>query len=89
MNQQEKMAAAKNLTYARLQKALEDFEKVDDYSYASLEEVEGEEVWVVVNLVAKKNYDIDDALEEYALKAEAKAKRQKEKEKKYKTKETS
>ena len=89
MNQQEKMAAAKNLTYARLQKALEDFEKVDDYSYASLEEVEGEEVWVVVNLVAKKNYDIDNALEEYTLKAETRAKRQKEKEKKYKAKETS
>lgn len=89
MNQQEKMAAAKKSCLARFGEIFQDFEQVDDYSFASLENVEGEEVWVVVNLVAKKNYDIDNALEEYALKAEAKAKRQKEKEKKYKTKETS
>lgn len=82
MNQQEKMARAKALTYERLKAALEDFEQVDDYSFASLENVEGEDWWTVVSIVAKKNYDIDGALEEFELKKETKRKKQEEKEKK-------
>lgn len=81
MNQQEKMARAKNLTFDRIKAALEDFEQVDEYSFASLEDVEGEEWWTVVTIVAKKNYDIDGALEEYELKKEAKQKRQEKKKK--------
>ena len=86
MNQQEKMARAKALTYERLKAALEDFEQVDDYSFASLENVEGEDWWTVVSIVAKKNYDIDGALEEFELKKETKRKKQEEKEKKEKKK---
>lgn len=82
MNQQEKMARAKALTYERLKVALGDFEQVDDYSFASLENVEGEDWWTVVSIVAKKNYDIDGALEEFELKKETKRKKQEEKEKK-------
>ena len=82
MNQQEKMVRAKALTYERLKAALEDFEQVDDYSFASLENVEGEDWWTVVSIVAKKNYDIDGALEEFELKKETKRKKQEEKEKK-------
>ena len=82
MNQQEKMARAKALTYERLKAALGDFEQVDDYSFASLENVEGEDWWTVVSIVAKKNYDIDGALEEFELKKETKRKKQEEKEKK-------
>lgn len=81
MNQQEKMARAKNLTFDRIKAALEDFEQVDEYSFASLEDVEGEEWWTVVTIVAKKNYDIDGALEEYELKKETKQKRQEKKKK--------
>ena len=86
MNQQEKMARAKALTYERLKAALGDFEQVDDYSFASLENVEGEDWWTVVSIVAKKNYDIDGALEEFEIKKETKRKRQEEKEKKEKKK---
>lgn len=86
MNQQEKMMKAKNSTYERLKAALEDFLQVDDYSFASLEEIEGEEWWTVTTIVAKKNYSIDEALEEFALKKETKRKRQEEKEKKEKKK---
>ena len=86
MNQQEKMACAKALTYERLKTALGDFEQVDDYSFASLENVEGEDWWTVVSIVAKKNYDIDGALEEFEIKKETKRKRQEEKEKKEKKK---
>lgn len=86
MNQQEKMARAKALTYERLKAALGDFEQVDDYSFASLENIEGEDWWTVVSIVAKKNYDIDNALEEFEIKKETKRKRQEEKEKKEKKK---
>lgn len=82
MNQQEKMARAKALTYERLKTALEDFEQVDEYSFASLENIEGEDWWTVVSIVAKKNYDIDEALEEFEIKKETKRKKQEEKEKK-------
>lgn len=86
VNQQEKMARAKALTYERLKTALEDFEQVDEYSFASLENIEGEDWWTVVSIVAKKNYDIDNALEEFEIKKETKRKRQEEKEKKEKKK---
>ena len=43
MNQQEKMARAKALTYERLKTALEDFEQVDEYSFASLENIEDDD----------------------------------------------
>lgn len=85
MNQQEKMARAKALTYERLKAALGDFEQVDDYSFASLENVEGEDWWTVVSIVAKKNYDIDNALEEFSIKKELKEKKLKEKLQKKKT----
>lgn len=80
------MARAKALTYERLKTALEDFEQVDEYSFASLENIEGEDWWTVVSIVAKKNYDIDNALEEFEIKKETKRKRQEEKEKKEKKK---
>ena len=52
----------------------------------SLENSEGEDWWTVVSIVAKKNYDIDEALEEFEIKKETKRKRQEEKEKKEKKK---
>ena len=80
------MARAKALTYERLKTAQEDFEQVDEYSLASLENIVGEDWWTVVSIMAKKNYDIDEALEEFEIKKETKRKRQEEKEKKEKKK---
>lgn len=74
------MKIAKTLTLERLKESLDDFEQVGEFSFASLEEVEGEEWWVVVNIQAKKNYDIDAAIEEFEF--EQKQKEEKEKKKK-------
>ena len=61
MNQQQKLKAAKDLTAERLKDFIADAIQIDDYKYASLEVVDGEEVWVICALTAKKNFDIDDA----------------------------
>ena len=75
------MARAKALTYERLKTALEDFEQVNEYSFASLENIEGEDWWTVVSIVAKKNYDIDEALEEFEIKKETNVKKKKRRKK--------
>lgn len=81
MTQQEKFRAAKNATLERL--PLDDFIQFGEFQFASLERVGDEEIWVEVKISAKKNFDIDDAVEEYifeqeqrALKAEKRAKKQ-------------
>lgn len=73
MTQQEKFRAAKDLTVERL--GLDDFIQFGEYQYASLEVVEGEEMWVEVKIMAKKNFDIDDALEEFQFEQEQKQKK--------------
>ena len=65
MNEQTRLLLAKEACLERLKDSLFDFEQVGDFSFASLEEVDGKEVWVVVNLIAKKKYDIDAAVEDY------------------------
>ena len=71
MTQQEKFRAAKDLTVERL--PLDDFIQFGEYQYASLERVGDEEIWVEIKISAKKNFDIDDALEEYVFEQEQKA----------------
>lgn len=71
MTQQEKFRAAKNLTLERL--PLDDFIQFGEYQFASLEQVGDEEIWVEIKISAKKSFDIDDALEEYAFVQEQKA----------------
>lgn len=61
MNQQQKLKAAKNLTAERLKDFIADAIQIDDFKYASLEMVDGEEIWVVCALTAKKHFNIDDA----------------------------
>ena len=65
MNQQQKLKAAKDLTKERFKDFIEDAIQIDNYKWASLEEVNGEEIWVVFSLTAKKNFDIDDAVEDW------------------------
>ena len=65
MNQQQKLKAAKDLTKKRFKDFIGDCVQIDDYKWASLEEVNGEEIWVVCSLTAKKNFDIDDAVEDW------------------------
>ena len=71
MTQQEKFRAAKNLTLERLQ--LDDFIQFGEYQYASLEQVGNDEIWVEVKISAKKNFDVDDAVEEFIFEQEQKA----------------
>lgn len=70
MNQQQKLKAAKDLTKERFKDFIGDCIQIDDYKWASLEEVNGEEIWVVFSLIAKKNFDIDDAVEDWNDKLE-------------------
>ena len=70
MTQQEKFRAAKNATLERL--PLDDFIQFGEYQFASLEQVGGEEIWVEVKISAKKNFDIDDAVEEFIFEQEKK-----------------
>lgn len=82
MNQQDKMRAAKNATLERLKEALADFEQVGEFSFASLEEVNGEEWWTITTIQAKKKFDIDSAVEEFEFareQAEIKAQKKAEK----------
>ena len=65
MNQQQKLKAAKDLTKERFKDFVGDCIQIDDYKWASLEEVNGEEIWVVFSLTAKKNFDSDDAVEDW------------------------
>lgn len=75
MTQAQKLEEAKKITLTRLQDALKDFVQCGDYSWGSLEEVKGEEVWTVVNIVAKKNFDIDEAIDEWEFKKEKREKK--------------
>lgn len=86
MNQQDKMRAAKNATLERLKEALADFEQVGEFSFASLEEVNGEEWWTITTIQAKKKFDIDSAVEEFEFAQEqARIKEEKKKEKQTKS----
>ena len=58
MNQQTKLKMAKQSASERLAPVVQDWEQIGDYSWASLETIDGEEIWVVANLVAKKKFDI-------------------------------
>ena len=50
---------------------LQDFDQCDDYKWMSLEDVDGEEVWTVIGITAKKSFDPDEAIEEYEFKKKA------------------
>ena len=82
MNQQEKMRAAKLATFDRLKEVLGDFEQVGEFSFASLEEIEGEEWWTITTIQAKKKFDIDDAVTEWEYARAQAEKKKAEKEKK-------
>lgn len=87
MTQQEKFRAAKNATLERL--PLDDFIQFGEYQFASLEKVGDEEIWVEVKISAKKSFDIDDALEEYAFEQEKKREKAEKRAKSEKSKENS
>ena len=70
MNQQEKLKIAKEKCLARID--LSSFDQVDHFKFVKLEEVEGEEVWVEIQFIAKKKYDLDNELDEFKLKKKLK-----------------
>lgn len=82
MNQQEKLKAAKNFTQERLKSFTSDAIQIDEFKWASLEEVEDQEVWVVCALTAKKNFDVDEAIEDWEDKKKMAAEKEKVKNKK-------
>ena len=82
MNQQTKLKMAKQSASERLAPVIQDWEQIGDYSWASLETIDGEEIWVVANLVAKKKFDIEEALEDYQDHIETERRKTEEKNKK-------
>lgn len=82
MNQQTKLKMAKQSASERLAAVTKDWEQIGDYSWASLEVIDGEEIWVVANLVAKKKFDIEEALEDYQDHIETERRKTEEKNKK-------
>lgn len=82
MNQQTKLKMAKQSASERLAEVVKDWEQIGDYSWASLEVIDGEEIWVVANLVAKKKFDIEEALEDYQDHVETERRKAEEKNKK-------
>ena len=82
MNQQAKLKMAKQSASERLAPVVQDWEQIGDYSWASLETIDGEEIWVVANLVAKKKFDIEEALEDYQDHIETERRKAEEKNKK-------
>ena len=75
MNQQQKLRTAKENALKRFGAVFEDMVQIDDYQFASLEEVEGEEIWVVCALTAKKNFNIDDAVDDWEFKQDTREKK--------------
>ena len=65
MNQQQKLKRAKEQTLERLKSFVNDLDQIGPYKWASLETIEGDEIWVTIDLVAKKNFNIDAAVEEF------------------------
>ena len=65
MNQQQKLKAAKDLTKERFKNFVGDCIQIDEYKWASREEVNGEEIWVVLSLTAEKVCDMDYAVEDW------------------------
>lgn len=84
MNQQEKLKRAKEQTLERLKPFVNDLDQIGPYKWASLETIDGDEIWVTIDLVAKKNFDIDGAVEEFKDYQEMKAIKQKARESKKK-----
>ena len=84
MNQQQKLKLAKEQTLERLKSFVNDLDQIGPYKWASLETIEGDEIWVTIDLVAKKNFDIDGAVEEFKDYQEMKAIKQKARESKKK-----
>lgn len=67
MNQQDKLKQAKKLTKERLEGFLADLDQIGPYEWASLEQVgPQDEVWVTIKLTARKKFDIDEAVEDFA-----------------------
>lgn len=67
MNQQDKLKQAKKLTKERIEKFLADLDQIGPYEWASLEQVgPQDEVWVTIKLTARKKFDIDEAVEDFA-----------------------
>ena len=75
MNQQQKLRTAKENALKRFGAVFEDMVQIHDYKFASLEEVEGEEIWVVCALTAKKNFNIDDAVDDWEFKQDTREKK--------------
>lgn len=80
LNLQDQLKAAKLEVQSILQSTLDEkFDKVGDFSWAILAEGDGFSRFVELKLVAKKDYDLDEAIEEYEfnerLKAEKKTKK--------------
>ena len=67
MNQQNKLKQAKNLTKERLKDFIADLDQIGPYEWASLEQIgPQDEVWVTIKLTARKKFDIDEAVEDFA-----------------------
>lgn len=78
LTQQEKMKKAKSESAFRLAGVTMDWLQIGEYDWASMEEVNGEELWVVCSLTAKKpGFDIEEAMSEWSFKKKEKEEKEK------------
>lgn len=82
MNEQERLRAAKKETLRKIGDLVEGLDQVGEFSWASLEEVNGEEAWTIVSIIAKKKtYSPDDDVAEWQFAKEQLKKKLEQKEK--------
>lgn len=79
-NQAERMEVAKQQTLSLLN--LENFDQCGDWCFAALQEVDGQEHWVTVTLKARKNFDIDEEIENWEFQKKERENKALEKERK-------
>ena len=83
LNQQQELKAAKDHAAAEIATLLnEKFDHTDDYKWTMLCEGPGYSRFVELSLTAKKEFDLDEALEEYAFKRKEREAKEEKKNKK-------
>ena len=83
LNQQQELKAAKDHAAAEIADLLaEKFDQTDDYKWTMLCEGPGYSRFVELSLTAKKEFDLDEALEAYEFKQKERASKEEKKNKK-------
>lgn len=79
LNQQQEMKAAKLHAAREIEELLGDkFDQVDDFKWVILCEGEGYSRFVELSLTAKKNFDLDEAIDEFEFKVKSREAKKKE-----------